>query len=234
MTGNWAASALAWWQEAGVDTILDEAPRDWLNPTARTAAAALPAAEAPSEPIPETLEAFRAWLTGSGDFPGASPYAPRIAPSGPADADLMVMIDMPSLEDVGAGTLLSGEPGQLFDRMIAAIGRSRETLYLASLVPFRTPTGSLAPATTAQVARIARQHVGLVGPRALLLFGDACAKALLGTGATAARGKWHELETPAGKIRTLATIRPEKLIGQPGLKKHAWEDLKMLKEGLEP
>ena len=39
MASNWAASALSWWQDAGVDTIVGEAPRDWLSPKAKEAAA---------------------------------------------------------------------------------------------------------------------------------------------------------------------------------------------------
>ena len=41
----------------------------------------------------------------------------------------MVLIDMPSPE----ARLLAGEAGALFDRMLNAIGRSRDTINLASL-----------------------------------------------------------------------------------------------------
>ena len=51
----------------------------------------------------------------------------------------MVMIDMPSPD----GGLLGGEAGAMFDRMLAAIGRGRDTIYLAPLSPPRTPTGSV-------------------------------------------------------------------------------------------
>ena len=95
------------------------------------------------------------------------------------------------------------------------------------------PTGRLDAAAAAALAEIARHHVGLAAPRALLLFGDTCAKALVGAAVAGARGKWHELETSAGKIRTLVTIRPAKLVTQPGLKKLAWEDLQMLMKELE-
>jgi DNA polymerase len=44
MSGDWAASALGWWHEAGVDTIVADRPRDWLAPAAsRPEAAAAPA-----------------------------------------------------------------------------------------------------------------------------------------------------------------------------------------------
>jgi DNA polymerase len=234
MSSSWAASALSWWQEAGVDTFVAETPRDWLNPARPApAAAAAPAAPAPAQ-LPATLEAFQRWLMSS----EAAPFLPlssarRIPPAGDPAAGLMVLVDMPSAEDVAAGKLLAGAVGELFDRMMVAIARGRDSLYLASLAPFRTATGSLDAAASTALAGIARHHVGLARPKALLLFGDICSKALLGDGVFASRGRWHELATPAGPVRTLATIRPENLLKQPGQKKHAWQDLQMLREGLE-
>jgi DNA polymerase len=142
----------------------------------------------------------------------------------------MVLVDMPSPE----GGLLGGEAGALFDRMLAAIGRGRDTIYLAPLSPARTPTGTIDAASVARLGEIARHHVGLVAPTALLLFGDLCGKALLGLAVAEGRAKWHQVVTSAGPIKTLVTIRPEKLIDRPAFKKYVWEDLQMLKEELTP
>jgi DNA polymerase len=231
-SNDWAASALKWWQDAGVDTIVGEEPHDWLNP--KPAAAALgPAVEAvaapPLEVMPDTLADFQDWLLTSVSLPLTAPLTARVAPAGDPASGLMVMVDMPSSE----GGLMSAEAGALFDRMMAAIGRSRDSLYLAALSPVRTATGRLDAAAADALAGIARHHVGLAAPRALLLFGDACAKALIGTAVAGARSKWHALETPAGPVRTLVTISPAKLVTQPGLKKLAWEDLQMLQKELE-
>ena len=235
MDGDWAASALKWWEDAGVDTLVDEAPRNWLAPPApRPSRASAPAAAAEplSETLPDSLEAFQAWLVEA-DLPLAAPGMPRIGPAGDAASGLMIFLDMPSAEDVAAGALLSGEAGALFDRMMQAIGRGRDSLYLASLSSVRTATGTFDAAAARRLAEIARHHIGLVAPKALLLFGDACAKTLLGAPVAETRGKWHELELPQGHFSTLVTIRPEKLVSTPGLKKYAWEDLQMLREGLE-
>jgi uracil-DNA glycosylase len=233
MGGDWAASALKWWEDAGVDTIVAETPRNWLAP-APAAAPRQPVASAVSEPalaqLPDTLGEFQAWLLEA-NLPVAAASAARVGPVGDAASGLMVLIDMPSDEDVAAGYLLSGEPGALFDRMMQAIGHSRDSLYLASMSPARTATATFDEAAAARLATVARHHVGLVAPKALLLFGDACAKALLGGPVAQTRGKWHELDTPGGKISTLVTMRPEKLVSQPGLKKYAWEDLQVLREG---
>lgn len=217
---------LGWWQEAGVDTIVAEAPRDWLAPKAKVPDGPPPAP--PPDALPDTLEGFRAWLAATDQLPYVAPGAPRVAPAGDAACGLMILADMPSPD----GGLISGEAGTLFDRMLTAIGRSRDTIYLAVLSPIRTPTGTIGEVEAARLAEIARHHVGLVSPRALLLFGDIVGKALAGSAVAAARGRWHEVQTGAGPIRTLVTLRPEKLLTQPNLKSLAWEDLQMLMEAL--
>lgn len=225
MSSNWAASALDWWEEAGVDVIVGEQPRDWLNP--KTGEAARAPEPAPAA-LPDTLEAFRAWLAASDDLPFAASGVARAMPAGDPDADLMVMVDMPSDD----GELLSGEAGALFDKMLVAIGRARDSIYLASLSPIRTPTGAIDERNGTRLAEIARHHVGLAGPKVLLLFGDICGKALTGSAVAGARAKWHEISTPIGPIKALVTIKPEKLVETPAWKKFAWADLQMLMEAL--
>ncbi len=223
------ASALRWWAEAGVDTIVDETPRDWLRPkpAAREEARQTPAKDAP----PDQLDLFRAWLGGDAPLPYASPSAPRICPAGDPAAGLMMMIDMPAAADCAAGTLLSGEAGRLFDRMLAAIGLERAAIYLASLSCLRSPDGRFDAVGAEECARIARHHVGLARPDRLLLMGDACARALLGMPMAKARGRWHQLATPAGPVNALVTLSPSYLLDQPAAKRHAWADLRMLVEG---
>ena len=61
-----AESALIWWTEAGVDTLVDEEPRDWLRPKAKEAPAPAAAdAEMPGETLPGQLDLFQAWLAST-------------------------------------------------------------------------------------------------------------------------------------------------------------------------
>jgi uracil-DNA glycosylase len=236
MAASLAASALSWWQEAGVDTLVGETPRDWLNPAPASPPAPLSpsAPAAAAEAMPESLAGFAAWLAETDRLPFASPSIRPILPAGDPAAGLMIMADMPTAEDAAAGRLLSGEAGALFDRMLAAIGHSRDTIYLAAFSPIRPAVGRIDQEGVAALTGIARHLVGLARPRALLLLGDSCARALLSEPMTAARGRWHALATPAGEIKTLVTIRPQELLSQPKLKTHAWADLKLLKEELKP
>jgi DNA polymerase len=233
-----AESALSWWTEAGVDTLVDEAPRDWLKPRAAASAAApglaaamaAVAVETPDEALPGQLDLFQAWLASSDRLAFAAPSVPRICPAGDPASGLMILADMPTGEDCAAGTLISGEPGRLFERMLAAIGRDRDSVYLAALSCIRSPSGQLNSESMKSCAALARHHIGLAAPRAVLLFGDSCAKALLGLSVPQARGRWHELATHAGPVKALATIAPRQLLESPRLKALAWADLQMLIE----
>lgn len=229
-------SLLQWWNDAGVDCLVDEASRDWLRPPSARARAENPVQDkAParaSAPLPGQLDLFQAYLASDDSLPFAAPGAPRICPTGDPSAGLMLLSDMPQASDCGAGTLLTGEPGALFDRMLAAIGRDRNSIYLASLSCLRPASGIFTDETAALCAELARHHVALVAPKALLLLGDACAKALLNLSVIQARGRWHSLATPGGDIPTLVSFHPAFLLGQPKAKRHAWADLLMLKEKL--
>jgi DNA polymerase len=232
-----AASVLQWWADAGVDTLVDESPRDWLRAPEKPAASA-PASFASTppptieaeEPLPGQLDLFQAWLRDSERLPFASPSAPRVCPAGDPAAGLMILAEMPSAEDCGAGALISGEAGRLFDRMLAAIGRDRSSIYLAALSCLRSPDGRLSSDAAKNCASLARHHVGLAAPRVLLLLGDACSKALLGLPMAQARGRWHEIATHAGPVKTIVTIPPNYLLNQPRAKAHVWADLQMLIE----
>ena len=227
------ASALQWWADAGVDVMIDEAPRDWLRPKSKAPAPAATPASAPSETLPDQLELFRAWLRDHDRLPFASPAAPRVCPTGDPASGLMILTDMPAAEDCAAGSLLAGAAGRLFDRMLAAIGRDRNSIYLASIACFRSPDGRMSGPAGTQCATLARHHIGLAAPKALLLFGDPPAKALLGMAMSQARGRWHEVATHAGPIRTIVTIPPDFLLKQPSAKAHAWADLQLLMQGLQ-
>ncbi len=219
-----AASVLQWWSEAGVDTLIDEQPRDWLRSKPK------PAAETPEDVLPHQLGLFQAWLADSDSLSFAAPAAPRICPAGDPASGLMILADMPTGEDCAAGTLISGEAGRLFDRMLAAIGRDRGSVYLAALSCLRSPDGRFTTESARSCAALARHHIGLASPKAVLLLGDACSKAMLGLPMSQARGRWHEIATHAGPVRALVTLPPSYLLNQPAAKAHAWADLQMLIE----
>jgi uracil-DNA glycosylase len=219
-----AASALEWWRDAGVDVLVDEAPRNWL---ARVAAA--PAAEAPApavaEALPTTLAEFLAWRVGEA-APEAAWRGASIAATGPADAALMVLVDCPDRDD--RGRLMEGAAGRLFDRMLAAIGTSRDAVHLAAVCARRPLAGRMPVEVREALHRLARHHVGLVAPKRLLLMGDGAANALLGDTVARMRGALRAVNHDAGETAAVATFHPRLLLDQPARKADAWRDLQML------
>jgi DNA polymerase len=225
-----AASALEWWHDAGVDTLVDELPRDWLAPPAPLPAVptpvALPApAAAAASEMPALLADFLTWRNGPA-MPEASWGGVAFAATGPATAELMVLVDCPERDD--GETLLSGPAGRLFDRMLAAIGLTRDEVHLASVCAKRPTAGRVQHDVEAQLAAIAQHHVGLIAPQRLLVLGNAASRAILATDLSQARGRLHSFNHKTGKAGTVASFHPRFLLEKPAAKAEAWRDLQML------
>ncbi len=228
-----AESAIDWWLTAGVDCLIEERPRDWLA-APRKAAAAAPAAAASAEhSLPEDLPALRHAYASQPDLPFAGPGATRILPSGDPASGLMMLADLPTSDDAVAGQIFSGECGLLFDRMLAAIGRDRGSIYLATLSCLAAPGGRLDDESAARCGALARHHVKLAAPARLLLLGEAATKVLTGLSLPAARGRVHAIEIDGTRVNAVATYHPRYLFQRPSAKAGAWADLQLLAEGLE-
>ncbi|WP_425229710.1 uracil-DNA glycosylase family protein [Sphingomonas sp.] len=223
--GGWeaaAVSALDWWREAGVDVLVDETPRDWL---ARVEPVPTYVATAPAVALPATLAAFLIWRVGE-TAPEATWRGAWVAPSGPLDADTMVLVDCPDRED--GERLLGGEAGRLFDRMLAAIGLGRDSVHLAAVCARRPATSYAVRDVEGELHRLARHHLGLLAPKRLLLMGDGAARALLGTEVVRAGGALHAVNHDGGQTIAVATFHPRFLLKNPARKAEAWRDLQLL------
>lgn len=217
-----ALSALDWWQEAGVDTLVDEAPRNWLAPPA--APAARPVAQAaPTPPLPADLPAFRKWLLNDPLLPGAP--AARLDAMGDPATGIFILADMPDTGDRVGRRLLGGDVGALFDRMLAAMKLDRHAIYLAPFAPARPPSGRLDAEACRLLADLARHHLGLVKPKRLLLLGDAPVRALTGENLLAARGRTLTIDHPGGSVPAIASFHPRYVRDQPSHRAEAWADL---------
>ncbi len=243
-----AASVLEWWHDAGVDTLVEDVPRDWfatpepflLQPQQPgvPASPASPVAVPVSSAMPLVLADFLAWRSGA-DVPEAGWNGISLAAEGPADATVMVLADCPDRDDAGegdggpgsAGRLLSGASGRLLDRMLAAIGLTRDEVHVAAVCAKRPTAGRIHREVEDRLAEIARHHIELVAPKRLLLLGNAASRAILGMELQAARGRLHGFSHKVGETGAVASFHPRFLIEKPAAKAEAWKDLQMLMGG---
>lgn len=227
---------LGWWELAGVDALVAEEPSNWLARPATRPAAPAPAKITDTIPsrgddMPSTLPEFMAWLKSSASVPEAAWTGDRIIPNVTA-RPIMLISDMPDMEDMQAGSLFSGAAGRLLDAMLRAIGLSRETVYLCSLASTRPPGGLFDPQSTGQLARIMRRHVSLVAPAHVLLLGDKTSRALLAADAGGGRGSLQMLNHDGGNVAAIATFHPRLLLKQPVAKAECWKDLQLFTRGI--
>jgi uracil-DNA glycosylase len=216
-----AASSLRWWQDAGVDVLVGDDPRDWLAvPVAPKRAAAARAEAPPAVALPDTLDAFVAWRMGA-DAPEVGWLTPRIAPAGTPGA-LMILTDMPEAED--ADTPLTGAPGRLLDNILAAIGASRESAYLAALAWARPLTGQIAAEQAAELARLAAHHVRLAAPERLLILGGATSRALATANDAETADALGDINRVGGSL-AVAIDHPRFLLARPAAKAETWKRL---------
>jgi DNA polymerase len=152
----------------------------------------------------------------------------------------MLVGEAPGAEEDRQGLPFVGRAGQLLNRMLAAIGLDRGSVYIANVVPWRPP-GNRTPTAqeTAVCLPFILRQIALVNPDLLVCLGGSSAQTLLGLkgGITRARGHWHALtiggdDLPTRQIRAMATLHPAYLLRQPSLKRLAWRDFRAVRKAL--
>lgn len=166
---------------------------------------------------------------------------------GSHDAQVMFIGEGPGFDEDHKGEPFVGRSGQLLDKIMAAIGLSRETVYIANIVkchPMVDPTdpekrGNDRPPSPEEIAACRGwldEQIRTIAPRFIVTLGAVPARVLLGdtTPITKIRGRWREYEPGAGarKVRLMPTFHPAALLRNPDLKRDVWVDMKSLREEL--
>jgi uracil-DNA glycosylase len=158
---------------------------------------------------------------------------------GTPGAPVMIVGEAPGADEDRLGKPFVGVSGQLMDRMMGAIGLTRDGGFYITNILFWRPPGNRTPTTTEQGMCLAftRRHIELAKPKVLVLAGGVAVKAVLDTteGITRLRGKWTGYTLDDGTvIPTMPTFHPAYLLRTPASKRQSWQDLlaidKKLKE----
>ena len=184
------------------------------------------------------LEALRAALEGFDGCALKRGARNTVFSDGNPAARVMIIGEAPGRDEDIQGKPFIGRSGQLLDKMLAAIGLSRnaeapeDAVYITNVLPWRPPQNrDPLDEEKAMMKPFLMRHIELVKPQILLLVGNPSNQTLLETnqGVTRLRGKWHEV---AG-IPALPIFHPAYLLRRPEKKREAWADLLMLKAKLE-
>ncbi|NBX03228.1 MAG: uracil-DNA glycosylase, partial [Alphaproteobacteria bacterium] len=136
------------------------------------------------------------------------------------------------------GIPFCGPSGKLLDKMLAAIGLDRNTVYISNTVFWRPPGNRQpTPDETNICLPFVEKHIALIAPQLLILSGGTAIHTLLKNDLSVARlrGKFYDYQNEymAAPIKTALTYHPSYLLRTPAQKRAAWEDLLMMKAYLE-
>lgn len=164
---------------------------------------------------------------------------------GNVDAELMFIGEGPGFDEDRQGRPFVGRAGQLLDKMIAAMGLTREQVFIANIAKCHPMTDPLHPdkhgndraPNAGEIAccrKYLEQQIAIICPKYIVALGGVSAKALISDAKSlgALRGRFYDLSLDSVKlprpVKILATFHPAALLRNPSWKKDAWIDLQMV------
>ncbi|TDE39781.1 uracil-DNA glycosylase [Antarcticimicrobium sediminis] len=240
-----ARALLEWQIELGATDAIGDTPvnrydlPDKLRPVPKVAAVAAETASPAARPRPKldpvevartaaqaapTIEALRAAMDGFEHCELKKGARNLVFADGAPGAPVMIIGEAPGREEDREGRPFVGPAGHLLDRMLAAIGMSRQVdVYITNVMPWRPPQNrEPRPDEIAMMKPFLERHVALIDPKVIVLMGNVSCQAVLGKrGITRLRGSW---EQALGKP-VLPMVHPAHLLRHPAEKREAWADL---------
>lgn len=133
---------------------------------------------------------------------------------------LLIITDMPSSEDDANGQILSGPAGDLTDKMLTAIGMSRENVHIGPVLFWRTPGGRSPSRQELDLGRpFLDKLIELTEPRVILTFGTLAAAEVANIDLMHNHGNETSV---CGNIPCFSVYHPNYLILKPGAKADVW------------
>ena len=143
---------------------------------------------------------------------------PHVAPG-----KLLIVTDIPGSDDDATGNILSGPTGELMDKMLAAIGLSRDIVSILPMLFWRTPGGRTPTRVELDMSRpFVDRAIDLLHPSVIITLGTLPATELAGINLA----KSHGIATVLDSGATLVPIfHPNYLLLKPAAKRDVWTAL---------
>lgn len=199
-------SVLQWYDNLGVDSIIDDTPNNRLKPKIKVQAMAASKATSPNITPDTTKDLGTSPLSPSGfisqsrsladhcntleelrnailEFDGCAikkTANKTVFSDGNPEADIMLIGEAPGASEDMEGIPFCGQSGKLLDRMFYRIGYDRTSLYISNSVFWRPPGNRRpTPEEIAMCQPFVEKHIALVNPKLLVLVGGTAIDSLL-------------------------------------------------------
>jgi uracil-DNA glycosylase len=151
---------------------------------------------------------------------------------GNPNARLMFVGEAPGADEDAQARPFVGRAGQLLNKIIEAIGLTREDVYIGNVNRCRPPANRTPTITEAATCKtFLLREIAVVKPEVIVVLGNTAMKNLLETkeGITRVRGIFQDYKG----IKVMPTFHPAYLLRDPSKKRETWEDMKKVKAYLD-
>ena len=149
--------------------------------------------------------------------------------AGNPSAGLMFVGEAPGADEDIQGVPFVGRAGQLLTKIIAAIGLTRDDVYIANVIKCRPPGNrNPEPPEVATCSPFLQRQIDTIRPKVIVALGTFAAQALLQTKTPISRLRGHVHEFRDG-IKVIPTFHPSFLLRNQqnrAMYRDVWEDMK--------
>jgi uracil-DNA glycosylase family 4 len=139
---------------------------------------------------------------------------------------------LPGRDEDIQGQPFVGKAGQLLDRIISAMGLTREEVYICNVVKCRPPGNrDPNPDEIEKCEPFLKEQLRIIRPRVICTLGSFASQTLLNSEVRISRlrGKFSKYKG----VPLMPTFHPSFLLRNPDAKRDVWEDIKMVMELLD-
>jgi uracil-DNA glycosylase family 4 len=186
-----------------------------------------PAVAAPPKPLPEGASHLQVLATEVAACTRCRLHETRkqtVFSRGTGTSGLCFIGEGPGADEDEQGEPFVGKAGQLLDRMIEAMGFSRDEVYVCNIVKCRPPKNRKPePDEMTACTPFLTEQIELIQPKVIVAMGATAMQGLLGLGGIMRlRGTWKLYK---GVIPVMPTFHPAYLLRTPEAKREVWQDL---------
>lgn len=139
-------------------------------------------------------------------------------------ADVMFVGEAPGADEDAQGEPFVGKAGQLLNKIIGAVGLTREEVYICNILKCRPPNNRDPQTTEMETCTpYLNKQIELVKPKFIICLGRIAAQWLLQTNSSLTMLRKETYDFQGAKL--IVTYHPAALLRNPNWKPPTWEDM---------